>query len=275
MLEAKIGIVPYMRNLEIVEVSYIDHEFPRHLHETFVIEVVIEGNVALECTGKSYHAPKGGILLLHPGEVHTGRSADGTAVSYRSFHPTGEWMQWISKRLNYNRPIAFKSVTLENPSVARLLEKAHKAFQNDQDQLDAESLMMLAFSKLLQAQSIVLPENSLNAPRSIMRAKEYLEDEYSRSIQLSELANVSGLSPFYFLRAFTKATGLTPHEYLCNLRVEKARKLLSGGISIAETAAETGFFDQSHLHRHFRRILGITPGKYRAILSNKKTVATI
>ena len=275
MLEAKIGIVPYMHNLEIVEVSYIDHEFPRHLHGTYVIEVVVEGNVALECSGKSYHAPKGSIILLHPGEVHTGRSANGEAVAYRSFHPTTEWMEWISERLNYHREIVFKSVTLENPPVARLLKKAHKAFQNNQDPLHGDGLMTLAISALLQSKSDALPITSLNAPRSIMRAKEYLEDEYSRSIQLSELANVSGLSPFYFLRAFTKATGLTPHEYLCNLRVEKARKLLSDGISIAETAAETGFFDQSHLHRHFRRILGITPGKYRAILSNKKTVATI
>ena len=275
MLDAKIGIVPYMHNLEIVEVSYIDHEFPRHLHETFVIEVVVEGNVALECNGKSHHAPKESIILLHPGEVHTGRSADGTAVSYRSFHPTGEWMEWISERLNYPREVAFKSVTFENPPVARLLKKAHKAFQKNQDPLHAEGLMTLAISALLQSQSDALPITSLNAPQSIMRAKEYLEDEYSRSIQLSELANVSGLSPFYFLRAFTKATGLTPHEYLCNLRVEKARKLLSAGISIAETAAETGFFDQSHLHRHFRRILGITPGKYRAILSNKRAASTI
>jgi AraC-like DNA-binding protein len=275
MLEARIGIVPYMHNLEIVEASYIDHEFPRHLHETFVIEVVVEGNVAFECSGKSYLAPKGGIILLHPEVVHTGRSADRKAVSYRSFHPTTEWMKWISKQLNYDREIAFKSVTLENPPVARLLKKAHKAFQNDQDPLDAESLMTLAFSMLVRSQTDVSPATSFNAPQSILRAKEYLEGEYSRSVQLSELANVSGLSPFYFLRAFTKATGLTPHEYLCNLRVEKARKLLSGGVSIAETAAETGFFDQSHLHRHFLRILGITPGKYRAILSNKKTIPAV
>jgi AraC-like DNA-binding protein len=270
MLDARINLVPAMHNLEIAETSYVDHEFPRHLHETYVIEVVVKGNVAFECNGKNYLATEGSIILLDPGQVHTGCSADGKPVVYRSFHPTKEWMQWI---LNGERSTVFKSVTVEDRPLAHTLINAHKAFQKNEDTLHAEGLMSFAFSKLLSKQSSI--STSFSAPPSIKRAKEYLENEYSCSVQLSELAEISCLSPFYFLRAFKKATGLTPHEYLCNLRVEKARQLLSSGVSIAETASRTGFFDQSHLHRHFRRILGVTPGKYRAILSKKKTCITV
>jgi AraC-like DNA-binding protein len=270
MLDARISLVPSMHNLEIAETTYIDHEFPRHLHETYVIEVVEKGNVAFECNGKSYLASKESIILIDPGEVHTGRSADGEAVAYRSFHPTKEWMNWIS---NEEHLITFKSVTFENRPIARALTDAHKAFQKNEDSLQAEGLISFAFSKLLGEQTGTLP--SFGAPQSIRRAKEYLEDEYSRSVRLSELAETAGLSLFYFLRAFKKSTGLTPHEYLCNLRVEKARQLLTEGMSIADTAAQTGFYDQSHMHRHFCRILGITPGKFRAILSKKKTSVTV
>jgi transcriptional regulator GlxA family with amidase domain len=160
-------------------------------------------------------------------------------------------------------------VILEDRLIGQQLINAYRAFET-QDILHSESLMMEAFSSVFELKS----DEYKNAPQSIMRAKEYLRAEYNRSIQLPELANISGLSPFYFLRTFAKTTGLTPHEYLCNLRVEKARQFLGAGLSVAETATATGFFDQSHLHRHFRRILGITPGKYRAILSKKKFTAS-
>ncbi|HSE42939.1 MAG TPA: AraC family transcriptional regulator [Acidobacteriota bacterium] len=270
MLDTRLSIVPYLNNLEIAETTYINHEFPRHLHETYVIEVVVRGNVCFECDRKTYIAPEGSIILLHPGQVHNGRSADSSAVMYRSFHPTADWMMWSSHYLNCSSyPAHFKSIIIEDRSIAQQLVKAHKAFQK-QDVLNSESLMLEAFSSVLESKSDV----SKNAPESIARAKEYLHAEYTRSVQLTELADISGLSPFYFLRTFAKTTGLTPHEYLCNLRVEKARQFLSDGLSIAETATATGFFDQSHLHRHFRRILGITPGKYRAILSKKKFNST-
>lgn len=278
MLTTKIDIVPQLQNLEIARTSYIDHEFPRHLHETYVIEVVIQGTVEFECAGKQYLAPAGSIILIHPEDVHTGRSANGQPVTYWSFCPTSEWMQWLLRSINcQERSIAFASPTMSDPPVARLLRAAHDALQNQTEILDAESLMTPAFSALLQTQCARLDSTQYrgNEPCAIRRAKEHLDAEFSEQIHLAELAKISGLSSFYFLRSFRKATGLTPHEYLCNLRVERARKLLASGASIAESAAQTGFFDQSHLHRHFRRILGITPGQYRAILYKKRHASLV
>ena len=71
-----------------------------------------------------------------------------------------------------------------------------------------------------------------------------------------------GLSRIQLLRAFAQATGLTPHAYLIQRRVQLARRLLRGGASLAEASAEAGFADQSHLHRVFLARHGYTPGAY-------------
>jgi AraC family transcriptional regulator len=100
------------------------------------------------------------------------------------------------------------------------------------------------------------------ASMGIRRVKAFMRQELSRDLPLEELARVAGLSRFHFIREFRRATGESPHRYLMNLRVLRAEKLLrtkGRTLSLAQVAADTGFFDQSHLTRHFRRTLGTTP----------------
>ncbi len=100
------------------------------------------------------------------------------------------------------------------------------------------------------------------AAQGIRRAKAFMRQELGRDLSLEELARVAGLSRFHFIREFRRATGESPHRYLMKLRVLRAEDLLrtkGRTLSLAQVAAETGFFDQSHLTRHFRRALGTTP----------------
>src|SRR5574338_511318 len=100
MLTTKFDIIPGLKNLEIAQTTYIDYEFPRHLHETYVIEVVIEGTVEFHCAGKQYIAPPGSIILIHPEDVHTGRSICNQQVTYWSFCPTIAWMDWFLRTID-------------------------------------------------------------------------------------------------------------------------------------------------------------------------------
>jgi AraC-like DNA-binding protein len=80
---------------------------------------------------------------------------------------------------------------------------------------------------------------------------------------LTELATLTGLSQFALLRAFRAATGLPPHAYLNQQRVRRARRLLDDGLPAAAVAARTGFADQAHLTRHFKRVVGVPPAAYQ------------
>ncbi len=92
--------------------------------------------------------------------------------------------------------------------------------------------------------------------------RTYLNHHFSDPVDLSQLGRRVGLSPFALLRMFQAHVGLSPHEYKTQLRIKKAKLLLRSGVPIAEVAMETGFCDQTHLTRQFRRIVGLTPGQY-------------
>ena len=98
-----------------------------------------------------------------------------------------------------------------------------------------------------------------SAIRFIIRSQDL-----DASPTLEQLAAVARLSPYHFARQFKTATGLPPHEYVISRRVERAKQFLQGGdLSLAEVAAHAGFSDQSQFSRHFKRLVGVTPGQFR------------
>ncbi|HEY2716761.1 MAG TPA: AraC family transcriptional regulator [Solirubrobacterales bacterium] len=99
--------------------------------------------------------------------------------------------------------------------------------------------------------------------RALQLARDFVGEEFRREIGLDELAAAAGIGKFRLVRLFRERFGLPPHALQIAHRVRAARLLLEQGEPIAAAAAETGFADQSHLHRHFRRTLGMTPAQYR------------
>jgi AraC family transcriptional regulator len=103
-------------------------------------------------------------------------------------------------------------------------------------------------------------------PRARLRAVvEYIEAHLDAGPTLEQMAAVARLSPNYFAWQFRRATGLPPHRYVLARRVERAEQLLQtgGDFSLAEVAAFAGFSDQSQFSRHFKRLVGVTPGQFR------------
>jgi AraC family transcriptional regulator len=101
-------------------------------------------------------------------------------------------------------------------------------------------------------------------PRGKLRAVvEYIEEHLDACPTLEQMAAVVHLSAYHFARQFKAATGLPPHQYVLARRVERAKQLLQGGaLSLAEVAVRAGFSDQSAFCRHFKRLVGVTPGRF-------------
>jgi AraC family transcriptional regulator len=104
-------------------------------------------------------------------------------------------------------------------------------------------------------------------PRSKLRAAiDYIDAHLDSDLGLDELASVTHLSPYHFARMFKLSTGLPPHQYLIARRIERAKRLLreDDELTLAEVAARAGFWDQGHFTRHFKRLVGTTPKKFRS-----------
>jgi AraC family transcriptional regulator len=101
--------------------------------------------------------------------------------------------------------------------------------------------------------------------RRLRAVVEYIEEHLDGAPTLEQLAAVVRLSPYHFARQFKAATGLPPHQYVIARRVERAKQLLQAGVdqSLAEVALFAGFSDQSAFCRHFKRLVGVTPGQFR------------
>lgn len=101
----------------------------------------------------------------------------------------------------------------------------------------------------------------------LRRALEYIHANLEHDIHLDELAAVAGLSSFHFAKVFKQSTGITPHRYVLQRRLERAKELLRNPeISLTEASLQSGFADQSHLTNVFRRFVGVTPSRFRALL---------
>jgi AraC-like DNA-binding protein len=98
--------------------------------------------------------------------------------------------------------------------------------------------------------------------RAVRLSREYLHEHAAENVTLEALARFAGLSAFHLCRVFRAAVGMTPHAYQTQARVRRAKSLLVAGLPITVVAAQTGFYDQAHLTRHFKRIVGLTPGQY-------------
>jgi AraC family transcriptional regulator len=97
----------------------------------------------------------------------------------------------------------------------------------------------------------------------LQEIKEYINEHLDRDLKLVELAAIAQISPYHFLRLFKQSIGLTPHQYILQRRIERAKFLLQhSDLGIAEIAAKTGFCDQSHLTQYFKRLVGITPNQF-------------
>lgn len=255
--------------LEFLAGTYHTHQFARHWHDTYVIQIVLQGWNAFECAGRTYTAGPGSVVLINPGEVHTGASVGEVPLTYRAIYPTSSFLvdemlgEWTDGRSFFS---GFAPRVVSNPLLFRLLAAAHIASESHEDPLQTRSLMVQALCMVAFKNNFRAHTESHSRP-AIQKAKEFLRENYNKNISLSELSRVSGLSAYHLLRSFQKETGVPPHQFLRNIRVQRARELLAFGLPITAVAQNTGFCDQSHLNRHFKKLVGITPGQYRATTS--------
>jgi AraC family transcriptional regulator len=104
----------------------------------------------------------------------------------------------------------------------------------------------------------------------LVRAVEYIQDQLDTDLTVSGIAQAVSMSPYYFTRLFKESTGQSPHQYVVEARVRKAKELLTTGkFTISEAAYQVGFVDQSHLTRHFKRVFGLPP---KRLLSRRRPV---
>lgn len=258
---------PALANMEVLKATYVHHAFSRHTHEGYAIGVIEQGVEAFDYLGSGHQAPAGSLVIIHPGEVHTGQAAVAEGWQYRMTYPSVDLMQQAVAELG--RPIAevpfFPHPVIRDRAIVSQFRQLHQALELSTSPLERESRLLWFLAHLIDRHSerrSPLPALS-SQPTAVRATQAYLQQHYPDAITLPDLAAAVDLSPLKLLRLCRQTWGLPPHRYLIQIRIERAKDLIAEGWALAEAAAATGFADQSHLNRHFKRLVGVTPGQYQ------------
>ncbi|MBI3444826.1 MAG: AraC family transcriptional regulator [Magnetospirillum sp.] len=253
--------------LDLLEASFVRQSCPRHSHDTYGIGVVHAGANRFHYRGQQHVAPPGTLCTVTIGEIHAGEvTAEG--LRYRCLYPDEALVGSVAAQLRehtQDRVFALPPV-IDDPEAARLVNAVFEADHRREALLTRQTLLAALLGRVLVRHAVErLEPRHLDANAAAARAaRDYLHDHMDQNVSLEQLALVSGAPSFRLIRAFKRQFGLPPHAYLTQLRVRRAKELIAAGTGLAEAAAAVGFADQSHLNRHFKRILGITPGRYVA-----------
>jgi AraC-like DNA-binding protein len=266
--DARLWRIEALGGLEMLRAHYVDFSFPPHAHDQFMIAVT-EGGIGFPRYRRGgHHVGPGDVMVLNPGEVHGGGPERERFWRYRAFYPPVELMQRVTRELvGDDRGIPqFNEDVVIDPYVAGLLREAHCVLEGTGSTLAAETGLMEALACLVERHAIgqISPHRIGRERRAVRRAKEYLDAFPGENVSLERLADEAGLSVYHLCRVFRQETGFSPHRYQILRRVNLAKDLLAGGVPASQVAVETGFFDQPHLTRHFKRVFGVTPGAYFA-----------
>ncbi|CAD9220129.1 L-rhamnose operon transcriptional activator RhaR [Burkholderia cenocepacia] len=290
---------PLVPDADLLTATYRDHAFAPHWHDAYTIPVILEGAERFTYRGTGYVAETGTVPVINPGEVHTGSRAADEGWCYRVSYMPVEFIRELASTVAGRPQDApwFAPDVIRDADLAARLTLAHRMLEAGSeralssqadaagqptgdpaagdsatgapriyDPLAAETAMLDALSTLIVRHADVRPQPAplaADEPR-VDAMRERLAADLTCTVTLDDVAQVVGLSPFHAARLFTRTTGMPPHAWRNQLRLQRALAPLRAGVPVADVAAASGFVDQSHFTRHFKRMFGVPPGRWQA-----------
>jgi AraC-like DNA-binding protein len=260
--------VPDLPGLELMSVENSTRLF-RFFHESFDLCVV----PVKQPDPKAYSqwrfrrwrevAHPGCVMLTEPGETHVTLKVPRPATYWVLLFAPGLVASHAAD-LGWSGSTHFRTCQTAEPQFRHHLERlCEVCMDRTATPLVRQTHLAKSLEHLLTGYCEKRPARIRSADRrQVQSARDFIVDHYDGRVTLDDLIAISGLSRFHLIRSFAKQYGVPPHQFQIRVRVERARQLLRTG-DATEAAALVGFADQSHLIRHFKRIIGVTPATYQ------------
>jgi AraC-like DNA-binding protein len=258
---------PDLPGVEVRRSSYNEEAFRTHVHDAFSIGFIEQGRTTFDLEGTAHIATTGRIVFIGPHLAHACNPDPDSNMAYTMFYIDPAWLLAVARELfgPDARPPRFPDPVVDDPRLVERLRGLQQAIADEADRLERESLLIQGLAEAITRHGEPGPAQEVRSGgRDAVKAvRAYLTDHLTEKVSLDELAEAAGLSRYHLLRVFQAATGLPPHAYQNQLRVDLGKRLLAQGMPVSQAALETGFTDQSHFTRVFRQYTGATPGQYR------------
>jgi AraC-like DNA-binding protein len=242
---------------EVFHAHFIQHAYPVHTHSVWTLLILDDGVLRFDLGSHDYGTLRSQVVLLPPHIPHDGRTAAPQGFRKRVIYlPEGALgADLIGK--------AADQPNVADPLLWDRISRLHDVLVRPGESIEAESRLALIVERV-GAQVSRAPAQPTPPPRRGVAddLHDLLDERLTAGLTLDEAARLLDTRPTQLVRVFSRRFGIPPHLYLTGRRVELARQLLLSGAPAGTVAAEVGFYDQSHLTRHFKRMLGVSPARY-------------
>lgn len=261
-----------MAGIERIEAFFHGYAYDPHRHDTYAFGLTLSGVQSFDYRGARRDSLSGHAIVIHPDEIHNGRSGIAEGFRYRMIYVEPRLIREAMGEAGRSLPFVPAAVSRD----ARLVSAIAHALRDLDAPLEALGLddIVVPLADALTAadpSAGCMRRQRFDRP-ALERARDYLDHHLESPVASEALERLTGLDRFTLARQFRAAFGTSPYNYLVMRRLGRARGLLALGTALAEVAAACGFADQSHLTRQFHRAYGITPGRWRS-LQNRSGVA--
>lgn len=251
--------------IERIEAFFSGHAYDPHRHDTYALGLTLSGMQCFDYRGARQDSAAGNAIVLHPDEIHNGRSGMETGFRYRMLYLEPKLVRAALGERAATLPFVSAAVS-SDPALVDAVARALSDLERPLAQIEAdERVLDLANAMLALDPAIARKAGGATALAASERVRQFLDAHIGRSVSSCELEAVSGLDRFTLARHFRRNFGTSPYNYLVMRRLDRARTLLRGEGALADIAFACGFADQSHLTRQFRKAFGVTPGRWRAL----------
>ena len=248
--------------LDRVEALFAGAAYAPHRHDTYAIGMTMTGVQRFDYRGSTRNSLRGGLVILHPDEVHDGRAGDERPFGYRTAYVAPADILSILD----GRPLPFVA---SGVSMCPRLRRAVLALLEDlarpMADLELEDALYDLATALEQAAEVAVTAPIVNRTAAC-RARDYIDTRVEDQFSLADLEAATGHGRWQLSRDFRAMFGTSPYRYLLMRRIDRARSMMLAGHGIAESAMAGGFADQSHFSRMFKRTFGLTPDAWRRSL---------
>ena len=243
--------------VEAFHARFVDHVYPMHTHDTWTLLILDSGGIKYDLDLHEHGSLGGTVTLLPPHVPHSGSSIRPEGFRKRVLYLDGSCLSEDLVGRSVGRPVFADGLLRDR------INRLHEAVAAPGREFEAESRLSLIAQRLaghLTGEPDALPHT--RDPRLASELRELLDARLPGGLSLEQASRILHADPAHLVRTFGRHFGMSPHLYLTGRRVDLARHLLLAGMPATEVAQAAGFYDQSHLTRHFKRFLGTTPGRF-------------
>ncbi|GAA0360427.1 AraC family transcriptional regulator [Bowmanella denitrificans] len=239
-----------------------DTAFTPHSHDYYTLALTLKGVQSFNYRGARQQSLPGEAVILHPDELHDGKTVTEEGFIYRSISIDPYQMQQCLG----GTPLPFIEGGISRDTL--LLQTLHRGLADltrPLEKLEHQDIVFDLSQALRQASGQREKASPVDC-QATFRAREYILENWQYNLKLEELEQVSGQDRFKLSRDFRKLLGTSPYRFVIQRRLEKSLTMLQQGRSLAETAQDCAFADQSHFTRQFRQAFGMTPRQWQKAL---------